>query len=155
MPVAASAVADALQYLVSAHLTAIEQYEGQRAHFERWGYPKLAEAREADVSEERKHLGRLLDRLEYFDIAPTCEHPAPVWPRHDLVGILAANLALQSGAAAAERASILDCRAAGDELSAKLIAKNLKGSEQGISEIEAARIVIQQVGLDTYLASQM
>lgn len=155
MPVAVSAVADALQYLVSAHLTAIEQYEGQGAHFERWGYPKLAEARKADVSEEREHLGRLLARLEFFDISPTCEHPSPVWPRHDLVGILAANLALESGAAMAERQAILECRAAGDELSARIIAENLEGSERGVSEIEAARIVIQQVGLGNYLASQM
>lgn len=155
MPSAPDGVIDALQASVRLHLTAIENYQAQAEHFGRWGYAKLSDKYRCDVEEERGHLAKVLSRLEYYDEQPTYEHDEPSWPRHDYEGILSANLELESMAAKVERANVLTCRAAGDELSALIFASLLEGSEGSIAEIEAIQKVLEQIGLDNYLANQV
>ena len=148
-------VIDALQLSRSLHLTAIEQYQAQAEHFRRWGYSKLADAFDGDVEEERGHLKLVTGRLEFYDAAPGYAHDAPDWPRHDYVGILDANYALEAGAMNVERANVIVARNAGDELTAKVFAKLLKGSEDSVSEIEATNRVIETIGLDNFLANKV
>lgn len=155
MPAAPEAVITALQTSASLHLTAVEHYQAQAAHFERWGYPKLAAQCREDAEEERGHLAKVLARLEYYDVQPTYEHETPEWPRHDYEGILTANLALETAAAEAERANILASRAVGDELSASVFVDLLIGSEDSIKKIEAIQKVLEQIGTDNYLANQV
>jgi len=155
MPPAPEGVIDALQSSVRLHLLAIENYQSQAEHFDRWGYGKLAAGYRADVEEERGHLHEVQARLEFYDVQPTYDHDQPDWPRHDFDGVLAANLSLEMAAAEVERANVLTCRAAGDELSAKIFAKLLKGSEASVAEIEATQRVIEQIGIDNYLANQV
>lgn len=155
MPAAPDGVVNALQASVRLHLTAIENYQAQAEHFDRWGYKKLAEKCRADADEERQHLGKVLSRLEYYDEQPAYDHDEPSWPRHDYEGILASNLELEATAVKAERANVLACRAVGDELSALVFADLLEGSEDAVAGIEATQKVIEQIGLDNYLANQV
>jgi hypothetical protein len=76
-PISTDGVVASLQRGVSLHLTAIENYEAQAAHFGRWGYSKLAERFKGDAKEERGHLRALMERLEYYDVQPTYEHQTP------------------------------------------------------------------------------
>lgn len=154
-PIAIGGVVASLQNGVSLHLTAIENYTTQAAHFGRWGYSKLAAKYAEDAAEERGHLDALLKRLEFYDVQPNYEHETPSWPRHDFEGILATNYALETAAANAEKAAILVCRAVGDEQSALVFAENLEGSEASIADIEAIQRVLEQIGLDNYLANQV
>lgn len=155
MPTAQNTVIDALQASVRLHLLAIEHYQTLSEHLGRWGYSKLASKYAEDVTEERDHLKKCLARLEFYDVQPTYEHDSPSWPRHDFDGILAANLALESMTAETERANILTARSVGDEQSALVFASLLEGSEESIKGIEAAQKVIEQIGLDNYLANQV
>lgn len=155
MPSAPQTVIAALQTSASLHLTAIEHYQALAAHFERWGYAKLGAKCREDAEEERGHLAKVLARLEYYDVQPTYAHETPEWPRHDYEGILAANLALETAAAEAERANILASRAVGDELSASVFIDLLIGSEESIKEIEAIQKVLEQIGTDNFLANQV
>jgi bacterioferritin len=153
MPTAPTDVVDALQASCRLHLTAVEHYTGLAAHLNRWGYESLGERFRADAKEERGHLRDVMDRLEYFDVAPSLDHKLPKWPRHDYAGILEANLLLETAAAAVERANIAVCREAGDEQSALVFVVLLAGSEKSILEIEAAQKVIDEIGLENYLAT--
>lgn len=153
MPTASSDVVDALQTSCRLHLTAVEHYAGLADHLARWGYEKLGERYREDAGEERDHLRAVMSRLEYFDVAPSLDHKMPAWPRHDYPGILAASLVLEGSSAAAERANILACRKAGDEQSALVFVELLAGSEASILKIEATQKVIEEIGLDNYLAT--
>lgn len=155
MPLAPDGVINALQASVRLHLTAIENYQAQAEHFGRWGYARLAEKYRGDVTEERDHLAKVMARLEYYDEQPVYDHDEPSWPRHDYEGILAANLELETAAAKVERANVLVCRSVGDELSALAFADLLEGSEGSIAEIEAIQKVLEQIGVDNYLANQV
>lgn len=154
-PISTDGVVASLQRGVSLHMTAIENYQAQAAHFGRWGYSKLAAKCAAEAEDERSHLASLMERLEYYDVQPTYEHQTPSWPRHDFEGIVASNYDLETEAAAAERAAVLACRSVGDERSALVFASNLEGSEASIAEIEAIQKVIEQIGVDNYLANQV
>ncbi len=155
MPQAPDGVVQTLQAAAALHLTAIENYQAQAEHLDRWGYGKLAAACREDAEEERGHLRDVLARLEFYDAETPYAHEQPDWPRHDYEGILAANLALESAAMEVERAAVVACRAVGDELSALVFAKLLAGSEASVAEIEAVQKVIEQIGLDNYLANQV
>ena len=155
MPQAPDGVIDALQASVRLHMTAIEHYQSQAEHFDRWGYGKLADKSRGEAEEERRHLHEVQARLEYYDVQPAFDHDQPDWPRHDFEGILAANLSLESNAAEVERANVLVCRAVGDEISAVIFTQLLEGSEEAVAEIEATQRVIEQIGLDNYLANQV
>lgn len=155
MPSAPNGVIEALQASVSLHLTAIEQYQAIGEHLDRWGYAKLGAAFRADAEEEREHLRKLLSRLEYYDAQQNYDHEPPSWPRHDFEGILASSLSLEEAASEVERASILACRAVGDEGSALVFADLLADSESSIKEIEGVQKVIEDIGLDNYLSIQV
>lgn len=154
-PIAVGGVVASLQLGVSLHMTAIENYQTQAAHFARWGYAKLGSKYAEDAEEERGHLDALLKRLEYYDVQPSYSHEQPSWPRHDFEGILASNYDLETAAANAERAAVVACRNVGDEQSALIFAANLAGSEASIAEIEATQRILEQIGLDNYLANQV
>jgi len=146
-------VIDALQTVVSLHLKAIETYQSQSSHFERWGYSILAEEFAGYVEEERAHLKWAMDRVEFYKVVPTTEHPGPEdWPPNDFLGILASNYKLEQAAADAERAAIATCRDAGDEVSAIGLVPLLSDSENALKEIEATNLVIEQIGLDNFLS---
>ena len=155
MPIAPTGVIECLQSSASLHLTAVEHYATISEHLARAGYHKLGERYRADAEEERGHLRKVLERLEFYNTQPTYQHAAPSWPRYDVPGILGANLTLETNAAEVERHNITAVRAVGDELSALVFAELLEGSEQSIKEIEADKFVIGQVGIDNWLANQI
>lgn len=154
MPTGNDKVIETLQASLGLHLTAIEAYSSQASHFERWGYPKLAEKAAAEAEDERTHAKRLMDRLEFFDVPPSLEHAPGEWPRHDFQGTLEANYGMETQAAEVERGGYTLALAADDPLTADLFRQNLRSSEESLAEIEAAREVIEQIGLDNYLANQ-
>lgn len=154
MLAAAAEVVAALQASLALHWTAIEHYSTIAAHLSRIGYAKLGDRFTADAHEERGHARAVLDRLEFYGIQPDYRHEPPSWPRQDVPGILAASLALELKAAAVERNNTATARAANDELTALVFADLLAGSEDSVRKITADQLVIDQVGIDNWLANQ-
>lgn len=145
----------ALRASSSLHLTAIEHYTMQAAHWRRWGYTKLAARAQGDAEEERRHLDLLLARLEDGDTSMDPRHPAPSGLRHDVVAMIQASLELEIAAAASERAGILTVRQFADEQSAMVFIGNLAGSESGIRECEALLAQIRSLGVEQFLQAMM
>jgi bacterioferritin len=154
MPKPLPGVVDALNAGLRNHWTQILLYESQAAHLARWGYKKLGVEFLAYAEEEREHARKVIQRLEFFDAQPRYEFEQPIWPRHDFEGILEVNYTLDQTAANAERSGYILCVELGDAETATIFADLLRGSENGMAEIEATRLVIDQIGLDNYLANQ-
>lgn len=154
MPKPMPGVVDALNAGLRNHWTQILLYESQAAHFARWGYKRLGEAFLAYAEEERGHARKCVQRLEFFDAQPTYEFEQPLWPRHDFEGILEVNYTFEMTTANTERSGYTLCVGLGDAVTAEVFADLLKGSEDGMAEIEAQRLVIDQIGLDNFLADQ-
>lgn len=145
----------ALQAATRLHWTAIEAYTLAASTFRvTFNLPKLAEHFDGEVADEREHLGRLVNRLRYFEQSPDLQHEPGEMPEEP-EPLLAAALALEEKAAEAERAGVLACRSMGDEGLAMILALNLQGSEESILWLESARRSIKAMGLDNWLASHM
>lgn len=155
MPSAPAGVVDALKSSLALHWAAVEVYAAQSEHFTRWGFPKLGEEFAADAEEERGHANKLLARLEYYNAAPTADHPFLDWPRDNYPGVLDANYAMETAAANVERAGYTTALAAADPLTASIFLDLIEGSEGSIRDIEATKNVIAAVGLDNFLASKI
>jgi bacterioferritin (cytochrome b1) len=155
MPIPFPESVDALQRSANLHWTAIEHYASMAAHLTRIGYAKLGARFDRDAEEERGHLRRVLDRLEFFRVQVSYDHAQPSWPSGDVPGMLTASLSLESYAAVAERHNIVASRSIGDEGSTVVFVELLAGSETSIRELEADIFLIGQMGLDNWLANQM
>jgi bacterioferritin len=154
MPKAPAEIIEALQTSLRDHWSQIASYETQAAHFDRWGYKKLGEEYRDYAEEERGHAKSVVARLEFFDVHPVYDFDEPLWPRHDFEGVLTANYAAETMAADHERAGWTLCLRLGDGVTASVFADLLAGSEEGIAHIEAVREVIDNIGMDNYLADR-
>jgi len=152
MPTASNYVLEALQASCRLHLTAVEHYAGIAAHLRALGY-SLGVFYRDQSDKEASHLRLLMDRLEYLGVAPSLDHKLPTWPRHDYAGILTANLLLETAAAALEGLNISVCRDAGDEQSALVFVELLAGSEASVIQTEAIQTLVDEIGLEEYLAT--
>ena len=155
MPQPIEGVVEALQESLALHWSQAEMYDLQSVHLTRWGYPKLGKTWASYAKEERHHIKKLSQRLEFFDVQPSPTHDEPELPRHDFEAILDANYEADVQAAEVERQGYLTCMEIGDSTSSKLFAKLRVGSEDSLANIEAIRKVIEQIGLDNYLAAQV
>jgi len=154
MPQPQPGIVEALQSSLKLHLSQAEAYETQSAHFYRWGYPALGKKWAKYADEERHHAAMVIKRLEFFDAAPNVAHLVTFWPRYDFEGILESNYAGDREAAIIEREGYMTAVEAGDAKTARIFGKLLAGSEDGMAEVEAIRMLIVQIGLENYLANQ-
>jgi bacterioferritin (cytochrome b1) len=154
MPAPLEGVVDTLQASLKLHLAQGEAYRSQSEHFTRWGYPALGKKWCEYADEELTHAKMLMARLEFFDASPDLEHSVAEWPRHDFEGILVSNYEGDEAAAAAERSGLATCMGAGDIVTSKIFTTLLRGSEDSMAAIEAIQKVIEQIGVDNYLANQ-
>ena len=154
MPEGPKQIVEILQSSLALHWAAIESYTLQSRHYATYGYPKLAEKYAGDAEEERGHAQKLIDRLEFYDVTPEAQHDSVEWPRHDYVGALEANYQLESSAANVERGGFSMAIELGDAVSSEIFKDLLADSEASLIEIEAIRTLIEEIGLDNYLANQ-
>jgi bacterioferritin (cytochrome b1) len=155
MPQPLEGVVEALQASLALHWSQAEMYDLQSVHLTRWGYPKLGKTWASYAKEERHHIKKLSQRLEFFDVQPEPAHQPPETCRHDFEEVLDDNYEADLQAAEVERQGYLTCMEIGDSTSAKLFAKLRAGSEESMANIEAIRQVISDLGLDNYLANQV
>lgn len=154
MPTGNDKVIETLQASLRLHWSAIEAYSAQAAHYEAWGYPKLAAKYKEDAEEERGHAEALLKRLEFFDVQPDLAHEPFEWPRHDFMGALDVDYQLELQSSEVERGGHALSLASEDPVTADIFRSLLESSENSLIEIEAIKDVIEQIGLDNYLANQ-
>jgi len=155
MPQPLDGVVEALQASLALHWSQAEMYDLQAVHLSRWGYASLGKTWAAYAAEERKHIKKISKRLEYFDVQPSPTHLEPELPRHDFEMLLDSNYEADTQAAEVERAGFMQCILVGDSVTAKLFTKLRRGSEESMANIEAIRKVIEQIGIDNYLANQV
>jgi len=153
MPQGNPQVIESLQSSLRIHWAAVEAYLSQSVHFATWGYPKLAAKLAEEAEGETAHAKRLIERLEFFNVAPDSDHDQAMWPRHDFLGTLESNYEMETQAATVERSGFTIALASDDPVSAEIFRANLASSEASLIEIEAIQEIIGQIGIDNYLAN--
>ena len=149
------AVIDLLNDVLTAELTAINQYFVDAKMCEDWGYKALAAHIRADSIDEMGDAEKLIERILYLDGVPNLQRLGAVKVGETVPEKLTLALALEAEAIRRLNEGIGLCVQSGDNGSRELLVSILEGEEEHADWIEAQLALIQQVGEANYLAQQV
>jgi bacterioferritin len=144
-----------LQEVLTAELTAINQYFLHAEMMENWGYERLAKITKKESMEEMHHAESLLHRMLYLDGAPSMGELFPLRIGQTVKAQIENDLALELEAVPRLNKAIQASVEAGDNGSRELFEKILLDEEHHVDYLEAQLHMIQEMGYDNYLAQQM
>lgn len=148
-------VIELLNEVLTAELTAVNQYFVDSKMCENWGYKRLAEHLRHESIDEMKDAERLVDRILYLEGVPNMQRLNPVrvgeTPEEKL------RLALDTEVEAIERLNrgIALCVERGDNGTRELLEEILVGEEEHADWLETQLHAIGEVGIQNWLAQQL
>jgi bacterioferritin len=149
------AVLEVLNDVLTAELTAINQYFIDAKMCANWGYDRLAEHIRADSIDEMKDADMLIERILYLDGVPNLQRLGTVMVGETVVEKLKLALSLETAAIARLQAGIDLCEREHDNGSRQLLEGILTGEEEHADWLETQLDLVQQMGEPFYLAQQV
>ena len=144
-----------LQAQLKNELTAINQYFMHYRILEHWGFGKLAKKEHDESIGEMKHADWLMTRILQLDGLPNLQDLGKLQIGEDVPEILACDLRAEQGGQAHLKEAIAYCESAHDYVTRDLLQKLLDDTEEHIDFVETQRGLLDQMGLQNYLQSQM
>ena len=148
-------IIEALNDVLTAELTAINQYFIHHKMCENWGYERLSHKKREESIGEMKDADAVIERILYLDGVPNMQRYNPVRVGEDAVEQHKLDLALETEAIERLNKAIALCREKGDNGSRELLESILKGEEEGADWLEAQLHIVDEIGKERYLAEQI
>jgi bacterioferritin len=137
---------------LSAELTAINQYFLHAKMQENWGYVKVAKHTYAESIDEMKHAETLTERILFLDGLPNFQRLYTLRVGQTLPEQFTADMQVEQEAVARLREGSEYMRSIGDITSARIFEDILADEEEHIDYLETQQALIEQIGLELYLA---
>ena len=150
-----TAIIEALNEILTAELTAINQYFIHHKMCENWGYQRLAKKKREESIEEMKHADAVIGRILYFDGIPNMQRLSPIRIGENPVEQHKLDLAVETEAVNRLNKAIAVCREKGDNGSRELLEDILVNEEESVDWLEAQLHIIEEIGKEQYLAEQI
>jgi bacterioferritin len=144
-----------LNDVLSAELTAINQYFIHAMMCRNWHLERLAKHMREESIGEMKHAEDVIERILYLDGVPNMQKYMRVSVGQTVPEMHQFDLDLERDAVARLNPGVELCRAKGDNGSRLLVESILKDEEHHIDWLEAQLTQIQTMGLQNYLAQQI
>ncbi len=149
------AVIKILNAQLTNELSAINQYFLHARMYRHWGLEKLGKKEYDESIGEMKHADRLIERILMLDGLPNLQALHKLMIGENTPEILKCDLALEVAAHKTVKEGIEICEKAGDYVSRELLTTILDDTEEHIDWLETQLELIEKVGLQNYLQSQM
>jgi bacterioferritin len=149
------AIIKALNEVLTAELTAINQYFVHHKMCENWGYERLAKKKREESIEEMKHADDIIGRILYFEGVPNLQRLSPVRVGENPIEQHKLDLALETEAVDRLNKTIALCREKGDNGSRELLEDILVNEEDSVDWLEAQLHIVEEIGKEQYLAEQI
>ena len=148
-------VIELLNDVLTAELTAINQYFVDAKMCASWGFERLAEQFKAESIDEMKDADALIERILYLEGMPNLQRLGTVRVGETVPEKLGLALDLEKAAIERLNAAVTAARDIGDNGSRELFERILLGEEHHADWLEAQLFAIERVGIDNYLAQQL
>jgi len=148
-------VIEILNDVLTAELTAINQYFVHGEMCENWGYERLHKIIRKHSIGEMKHAEEVIERVLFLEGIPNLQRLGKINIGESVLEIMQADYALELEALPRLQQGIETCREVGDNNSRHLLEEILEDEEQHVDWLEAQLSLIEQVGIQNYLAAQI
>jgi bacterioferritin len=148
-------ILEALNEVLTAELTAINQYFVHAEMAENWGYERLHKVVRMHSIGEMKHAEELIERILFLEGIPNVQKLGKINIGETVSEQFKVDMALELDAVERLNKGIEACRAAGDNGSRLLLEEILASEEEHIDWLEAQISLVEQVGEQNYLAQQI
>jgi bacterioferritin len=149
------AVIELLNEVLTAELTAINQYFIHSRMCDNWGYDRLAEKLRHESIDEMKDADSLIERILYLEGVPNMQRLGPVGVGETVLEQFELDRELEVAAIERYNRGIALCVGEDDNGTRDLLEDQLRGEEEHLDWIESQLELISQVGLENYLSQQI
>jgi bacterioferritin len=148
-------IIELLNEVLTAELTAVNQYFLDAKMYDNWGYERLAERFRSESIDEMKDADHLIERLLYLEGHPNLQRLGTIRTGESPVEKLSLALTLEQEAIARLNPGIALCVERGDNGTRDLLADILEGEEDHADWLESQLSFVEQLGPAHYLAQQV
>ena len=148
-------VIEALNDVLTAELTAINQYFIHHKMCANWGYARLSHKKREESIEEMKDAERVIDRILYLEGLPNMQRMSPVGIGQDPVEQHQLDLELETRAIERLNKAIELCVEKSDNGTREMLEEILTGEEESADWLEAQLHLVEEVGKERYLAEMI
>lgn len=148
-------VVELLNEVLTAELTAINQYYVHYKMLENWGYGRLASVKRKESIEEMQHADKVIERILYLDGIPNMQRLSPVKVGENPIEMNEVDLALERNAVERLNRGITIATQAADNGTRALLEHILTEEESAIDFLEAHLQMVKDMGRENYLAQIM
>ena len=148
-------VIEHLNKVLKNELTAINQYFLHSRMFKDWGMTRLAEKEFEESVDEMKHADDIIERILFLEGLPNLQDLGKLRIGENTPEMLQCDLELELDAIPDLRAAIAYCEAHKDYVSRDLFDAILKSEEDHVDWLETQLALIEKVGLENYVQSQI
>lgn len=136
-------------------LSAINQYFLHARMWKHWGFERIAKHEYKESIEEMKHADKLIERILMLDGIPNLQDLHKLKIGETLPEGLSCDLSAEKHSRTVLVDAIGVCEKASDYVSREILREILEDTEEHIDFIETQLKLIEDVGVQNYLQSQM
>ena len=144
-----------LNDVLTAELTAVNQYFLHARLCHHWGYERLHERVRKESIGEMKHADELIERILYLEGMPNVQRYGKVDVGQTVPEQFQLDLQVEYDAVKRLNEGIEACRTAGDNGTRTLLERILHEEEAHVDWLETQQETIKQIGAGTYLSEQL
>jgi len=146
---------EAINDVLTAELTGINQYFIHAKMCENWGYHRLYEATHKEAVDEMKHADEIIERILFLEGIPNMQRLAKVKVGETVPQQLKLDHSLEVEAVGRLNKAIGLAVEVEDNGTRELLEKILTSEEEHVNWLEAQLELIKQVGEQNYLSEQI
>lgn len=148
-------IIEILNDVLTAELTAVNQYFIHGKMCSNWGYNRLGEHNVHESIDEMKHADSIIERILFLDGVPNMQRLYPVRVGETVAEQFRVDLELEYTAIRRLNDGIAACVEAGDNATRALLEGILVSEEEHADWLETQLEAMRQVGEANYLAQQL